>query len=142
MARLSSKHSARGQRLYLLLGDSPGAEDGFRVRAAILRRGRSNGRGSGEARRRRRLHDAADLDKGAASDVVRMTRRFFHGQHRREAGIGSFEQRAPFVPRSGLKEIFKRVAKFGAVFGVGQAETVEQDLAKLQLDRSDGDKPS
>src|ERR1700689_5131958 len=133
MARLSSKHSARGQRLYLLRGDSPGADAVFRVRGAILRRGRSNGRGSGEARRRRRLHDAADLDKGAASDVVRMTRRFFHGQHRREAGIGSFEQRAPFVPRSGLKEIFKRVAKFGAAFGVWQAEAIEQALREFAL---------
>src|SRR3984885_1436950 len=124
MAPLPSQHPASGQRRYFFLGDSPAAEHGGRVRAAILRWFGPNGRGSGEARRRRRLHHAADLDKGAASDVMRMTRRFFHGQYRREAGIGSFEQRAPFIPRPGLKERFKRMAKFGSIFGVCQAEAV------------------
>src|ERR1700723_4010968 len=142
MARLSSQHPACSQRLYFFFGDSPGGEDGGGVRAAILRRRRSNGRGSGEARRRRWLHYAADLDKRGAGDVVRMTRRFFHGQDRGEASVGSFEQCAPFIPRPGLKEPFKYLAKFGAVFGVRQAETVEQYLAKLQLDCRDGDKPS
>src|ERR1700691_4624611 len=141
MARLSSQHPACSQRLYFFLGDSPRAEDGGGVGPTILRWVGSSGRGSGEARRRRRLYHAADLDKGAAGDVVRMARSFFHGQYRREASIGSFEQRAPFIPRSRLKELFKRMAKFGAIFGVCQAEAVEQDLAEFQLDRRDGDKP-
>src|SRR5579872_3658422 len=107
MARLLSQHAARRQRFDFFPGYSPSAENGGRFRAAILRWRGTCGGGSRETRRRSRLDDAVDFDKRAACGVVRMKRRFFHGQYRREAGIRSFEQLAPFIPRAGLEEFFE-----------------------------------
>ena len=56
-----------------------------------------------EARSRSRLQDAGNLDEGRARLHVGMVLRFSQGQHRRDAGILSFEQAGPFVARSRLE---------------------------------------
>src|SRR5205814_7672832 len=60
----------------------------FRSRAALDARRRA-----AEARRRRRLHDAVDLDETAARLVVGVLRRLAEAQHRREADVRPLHDR-------------------------------------------------
>ena len=70
-----------------------------------FRRCRPIERRATEARRRRRLPYTVDLDECLAHAVVRMVGRLLHRQHRREARIAAFQQRAPFIARAGAEAL-------------------------------------
>ena len=63
------------------------------------RRCRTTPGGPAEPRRRRGLHDAAHLGEGPPRPHVRVLGRLVGVEHRREAGVGALEQRAPLVAR-------------------------------------------
>src|SRR5437899_98733 len=95
----SKTQAARAQALDLLGAESP-IRERLAAQRAAFRRGAAHHTGrTREARRRRRLLDAADVDVAAAGDIVRMGLRFGEREHRREAGIGALEDLAPFVAR-------------------------------------------
>ena len=79
-----------------------------------------------------------------------MLRRFHHAQHRGEAGLGAFEQLAPFVACALLEELRHALALFTpsvpghARLGVGQgrfsqASALAQRFVELRLQGADGD---
>ncbi len=139
--RFSFPKDAGGEQVIdFLCGNAPVDERGARSGARRPRRRRNAGGRALEARGGARLHDAVDFDERAAGDVVRMKRRFRHGEDRREAGVGSFEQRAPVVPRAGLEQDFEFLLERRPVVGrVSEAEPLEQHPAEFVLDRRDGD---
>ena len=62
-------------------------------------------RGAAEARRRRRLADAGDLDEGGAGHVVGMLRRLGHGQDGGEAHVGALHAARTTRPRVLVRKI-------------------------------------
>ena len=71
--------------------EAPVAQRDAAAAAALGRRPGARARRAVEARRRRRLGDAADLDDAAARGDVRMAARLGERQHRREAGVRAVE---------------------------------------------------
>src|SRR5664279_1524310 len=85
----------RGQRFQVGRREAPVAQGRAATCAAFGRRPPRRAWRAREARRRRRLIDAIELDRSAARGDLRMADRLREGQHRREAGIRTFEYRAP-----------------------------------------------
>src|SRR5262249_28980804 len=101
---LTSKRAAGEKRVDSFLRNAPVGEGGTRSFSGRMRRRRAAGGRPAKARRGGGLEDVVDVDESATCDVVRMMWRLRHGENRCEAGVGSFEQRAPFVPGACLKQ--------------------------------------
>ena len=135
---LTGKRAAGEKRVDSFPRNAPVGEGGTRSFSGHMRRCRAAGGRPAEAWRGGGLEDVVDVDEGATCDVVRMMWRLRHGENRREAGVGSFEQRAPFVPGACLKKPFEFAAQLRSVIvRVGQTEELEKHLAELELDRCD-----
>src|SRR2546423_4938906 len=79
-----------------------------------------------EARRRRGLHDAADVLEGVPRHGVRRARRLGERQHRGEADVGAFHDRAPLVASLLLEDRFQALVHLAPTAAV---ELVRQVLA-------------
>ena len=114
---------------------SPPAVSTARVSApAVHRRSRFIRRGGAEAGRRGVLLDAVQGDEGAAGHVVGMRARLARRQHRRDAGIGALQQRAPLVagPRAEDRgQLGLQAGPLGARGGIG-AEPVRPEAGGIQ----------
>ena len=65
--------------------------------ASPTRRRGHRGPSAAEARRRRRLDHTANVDESLAGNMMGMDRRLRHRENRRDAGVGAFQQGAPFI---------------------------------------------
>ena len=88
---------------------------------------------------------AVGLDEAGARAVLRMVRGLFEIEHRGEAGVAAFEQRAPFVARlagDDRRQPGPQRRPLGAVplpleFRVVDAAAFQQQAVELRLDRAD-----
>src|SRR6202051_4809565 len=115
--------------------------------SGTCRRALDFARRAAEARRRRRLHHAVDLDEGPAMAVVRMLRRLNHIQHRREADLAAFHDRAPLIAGLGLEYRLQPLLQRGPLRAIVLARKLlalqpgqpQEFGVKLALDRTDRD---
>src|SRR6266568_4968092 len=124
---LPGKRAAGEKRVDSFLRNAPVCEAGTRSFSRRMRRRRAAGGRPAEARRGSGLEDVVDVDESATCDIVRMMWRLRHGENRREAGVGSFEHRAPFVPGARLKQPFEFAAQLRSVIiRVGLSLVIQQ----------------
>src|SRR5437667_7223029 len=103
--------------------------------------------GAREARRGGGLRKARDVDIGVARLGVWMLRGLGHGEHRREADVGAFHDRAPFIARLGAEDRLEPALELRPGVAVAlrrqalarQSGLLEQLLVELRLDRADRD---
>src|ERR1700730_5953767 len=101
--------------------------------------------GAAEARRRSRLHDALDLDEGAALLVVRMVGRFGHAEDGCEADVAALHDLAPFVTGFGFEKCRKFFLEVGPRLAIHlprhllafESRPFEQFGVELGLNRTD-----
>ena len=123
-----------------------------RLAPAFARCGRRALHGAGrarEARRGRRLDEAVALEVDVARPHVRVRRCLVEREHRRDAGVGAFEQRGPRVARLGRKTAASasacaapagRPSCSGAGGRPGEVPSRSSRTAKnLRLERADRD---
>src|SRR5579871_4480815 len=103
VAAVFSRSSAGLQAPYFLDGKPPLAQSFRGIGARYRGRTLDGARGTREARRRRRLHDAVVLDESSAMAVVRMGRRFGHRQDGGEAYLAALHDPAPLFARFGAE---------------------------------------
>src|SRR5271154_4316347 len=98
-----------------------------------------------ESRRRPRLRHAAGLDESPAMLVVRMTGRFRHAEHGREADVAALHYFAPLVTRLGAEQRLQPLLHFRPRLAILlmrqflalEARKPQQLGVELCLDRSD-----
>src|SRR5262249_28003815 len=121
LLRSLNNNAAGEQRRDPFRWNPPVGEGGPRALSQFPRRRWAARRCPAKARRRRRLHHAFDFDERLARNIVRMMRRFGHGENRREAGVGALQELAPFVSAAGLENLLELGAQLRSVVGgVGQ----------------------
>src|ERR1700694_331008 len=136
------------QALDVVGGEAPWSEGFGGGLAGVLRWGGPVGGCSREAWSGRGLRHASHVEERVAGNVVRVTRRLDRVEHRCEARVGVFEERAPFVARLGEEQrgqpfLLHRPAT--CVPGlrelgiVGQPELLQETRIELRLDRADSD---
>ena len=111
-AQPSSNNAAGEQGRDPFGGDAPIGERAARTLSHFARRRWAVRRRPAEARRWRRLRHPVEVDERSARDVVRMMRRLGHGENRRKAGVGAFQELAPLVSAAGPEKLleFRRAA--------------------------------
>src|SRR5258708_14930345 len=103
-----------------------------------------------KARRGGGLRYAMALDKNVSRRHVRMIRRLFHGQDRREADVGTFHDLAPVVARLGFEDLDqlplqrwpRLAAQLRIEIALRQPRVLAQQCIKLRLDRADRNEPA